>query len=166
MIGIVSHGATDFRACVAGCLAFVMCFEVYTQSYHNANLLITIHCTKQKTENNYFPSGVRCCAAGVKNNPERLVVLPSRSVSCFRAACSMSFRSGVLLLSKLRFLPLGYALLLFLFFDFCHVSVDYGNGRYVHDVAHGTFEIGEVDRLVQSHLDRADYLCVAVKSLQ
>lgn len=48
-------------------------------------------------------------------------------------------------------------LLLFLKF-LGHDGVDAGNGRDVHDVAHGTFDVGEVNRLVQSDLNRADDL--------
>ena len=39
----------------------------------------------------------------------------------------------------------------------CHDGIDTGNGRDIHDVTDRTFDVREVNRFVQSHLDRADY---------
>ena len=47
-----------------------------------------------------------------------------------------------------------------------HVSVDGGDGRDVHDVAYRALEIGEMDRFVQSHLDRTDDLGLGTQALQ
>ena len=47
-----------------------------------------------------------------------------------------------------------------------HDGVDGSHGRDVDDVAHGAFEVGEVDGLVQPHLYRANQLAVGVHALQ
>ena len=43
----------------------------------------------------------------------------------------------------------------------CDNGIYDSHRRYVHDVAHGTFDVGEVDRLVQPHLDRPNHFRVA-----
>ena len=51
---------------------------------------------------------------------------------------------------------------LFVFFQFfCYDGINTCNGCDVDDIAHRTFDVGEVDRFVQSHLDRSDYFCFA-----
>lgn len=51
-------------------------------------------------------------------------------------------------------------ILLSVLFNLLHISVDNGNGSDVYNVAHTTLKVGEVDRLVQTHLYRADNLSV------
>ena len=51
-------------------------------------------------------------------------------------------------------------------FLFVNNGIDHGYGCDIHNVTDGTFEIGEVDRFVQSHLDRADEFCIRVHCLQ
>ena len=43
----------------------------------------------------------------------------------------------------------------------CDNGVYHGHDGDVHNVADGTFDVGEVYRLVQAHLDRPDHLRVA-----
>ena len=50
--------------------------------------------------------------------------------------------------------------------DFLHVCIDGGYGRDIDNIADGAFGVGEVDRLVQSHLHRADNLHVVGEHLQ
>lgn len=52
------------------------------------------------------------------------------------------------------------------FFLLVYDGIDHGYGCDIHNVADRTFEIGEVDRFVQSHLDRADEFCIRVHCLQ
>lgn len=47
----------------------------------------------------------------------------------------------------------------------CHQGIDDSHGGGVHDVTNRAFDIGEVDGLVQSHLDGADNLSVATHGL-
>ena len=47
-----------------------------------------------------------------------------------------------------------------------HISVDYCHRSNVNDVADRAFEVGEMDWLVQTHLDRANDFGVRVKSLE
>lgn len=45
-------------------------------------------------------------------------------------------------------------------------GIDNGNSRNVYDVAHRTFKVGKVDRLVETHLDGADDFCFLAEHLQ
>ncbi len=56
---------------------------------------------------------------------------------------------------SLPLISLLFSRLLDLFLD---DGVDHGDGRQVQDVARGAFHVGEVDRLVEAHLDGADDL--------
>ena len=44
------------------------------------------------------------------------------------------------------------------------VSIDRCDGADVHHVAHGSIEVGEMDGLVESHLNRADDFNVVLSS--
>ena len=47
-----------------------------------------------------------------------------------------------------------------------HDGINGSHGRDIDNVTHGAFEVGEVDRLVQPHLYRANQLAVRVHALQ
>ena len=50
--------------------------------------------------------------------------------------------------------------------DLIHIGIDGSHSHDVHHVANRSAEIDEVDRLVQSHLDRADNLSIGAQHLQ
>ena len=50
--------------------------------------------------------------------------------------------------------------------DLVHVGIDCCDSHDIHDVAYAGTEVDEVDRLVQTHLDRADDFSVAAQHLQ
>ena len=54
----------------------------------------------------------------------------------------------------------------FVVLDFVHVGINHCNGGYIDDVANRTFKVGEMYRLVQSHLDRAYDFRISIKGLQ
>lgn len=56
--------------------------------------------------------------------------------------------------------------ILFFFLYLVNVSIDYSHSCDVDNVAYRTFEVGEVDRLVETHLNRTDDLGVRIQSLQ
>ena len=50
--------------------------------------------------------------------------------------------------------------------SFVHYRINCRNSRNIEDFLYRTFEIYEVDRFVQSHLDRSDNLNIGAESLQ
>ena len=52
-----------------------------------------------------------------------------------------------------------------LFLFLLHDGINHGDGCDVDDVAYRGFPVGEVDRLVQTHLDRADNFTVVAHHL-
>ena len=50
--------------------------------------------------------------------------------------------------------------------DLIHISIDHGYGGDVHHVAYRRTEVGEVNRFVQSHLNRTDDLHVSIQGLE
>ena len=71
------------------------------------------------------------------------------------------FDSSLLLKEERELSRFSFFLLLLLHHD----GVDHGYCRHVDDIVDRTFEVGEVDRLVQTHLDGAYHLAIVDECL-
>ena len=57
-------------------------------------------------------------------------------------------------------------IILLVVLDLLNVSIDDSDSSDVDDVLNTALRVGEVDRLVKTHLDRTDDLCLWAQSLQ